>query len=301
VRASGTGPGAPIGREFPRSAAKSASPEALAGHADRRFSATARRENRREVGGELTCPGERFGSSIGDDEANALLKEQSMTAIRRHLPSPALIVACVALVVALGGVSYAAAVLPKNSVGTAQLKKKAVTGAKLKKDAVTGAKVKNGSLLAADFKAGQLPAGQSGPQGPKGESGAPGSTPDPLATGRTLRGTYGFLDQASAGGQLDYESLPFGGFTLTAAPIAHVILQGSPAPAECPGTVASPAAAPGHLCVYEQTPMNRATLTVFNPIDDGTTNTSRVGTVLRMTSTAAGQFFSRGTWAVTAP
>jgi hypothetical protein len=89
----------------------------------------------------------------------------------RKLPSPAMLVACVALVVALGGVSYAAAALPKNSVGTAQLKKKAVTGTKLKRDAVTGAKVKNGSLMGADFKAGQLPAG---PQGPKGDPGAPG-------------------------------------------------------------------------------------------------------------------------------
>jgi hypothetical protein len=226
-----------------------------------------------------------------------------MKALRGHLPSPALIVACVALVVALGGVSYAASVLPKNSVGTAQLKKKAVTSAKLKKDSVTGAKVKNGSLVAADFKAGQLPSGAPGPKGDTGASGAPGASgsPDPLASGHTLRGTYGLLEQASSGGQLDYESLPFGGFTLSAAPTAHVILIGNPKPAACPGTVASPQAAPGHLCIYEKTPMNRADLIVSNPVDDGMTETSRFGTVLRMTSTAAGQFFSRGTWAVTAP
>jgi hypothetical protein len=106
-------------------------------------------------------------------------KEQSMNAIRTRLPSPAMLVACVALVVALGGVSYAAGVLPKNSVGTAQLKKAAVTAAKIKKDAVTEKKVKNGSLIATDFKAGQLPAGPQGPkgdpgpQGPKGDPGAP--------------------------------------------------------------------------------------------------------------------------------
>jgi hypothetical protein len=94
-----------------------------------------------------------------------------MTLIRRHLPSPAMIVACVSLTVALGGVSYAATVLPKSSVGTAQLKKAAVTRAKLKKNAVTTAKVKNGTLLAADFKADQLLAG---PQGPKGDPGPQG-------------------------------------------------------------------------------------------------------------------------------
>jgi hypothetical protein len=99
------------------------------------------------------------------------LKEKSMKVILQHLRSPAMIVACVSLIVALGGVSYAAGVLPKNSVGTAQLKKNAVAGGKLQKNAVTGAKVKNGSLLGADFRAGQLPAG---PQGPKGDTGAQG-------------------------------------------------------------------------------------------------------------------------------
>jgi hypothetical protein len=94
-----------------------------------------------------------------------------MTAILNRLPSPAMIVACAALVVALGGVSYAAGVLPKNSVGAAQLQKKAVTASKLRTNAVTGVKVKNGSLMGADFKAGQLPAG---PQGPKGDPGVPG-------------------------------------------------------------------------------------------------------------------------------
>src|SRR5215208_8457198 len=98
-----------------------------------------------------------------------------MRAIPHRLPLPAMIVACVALIVALGGVSYAAGVLPKNSVGTAQVKKEAVTRAKLKKNAVTSAKVKNGSLLADDFKPGQLSAG---PQGPKGDPGGQGPKGD---------------------------------------------------------------------------------------------------------------------------
>jgi Collagen triple helix repeat (20 copies) len=113
-----------------------------------------------------------------------------MNAIRTRLPSPAMLVACVALVVALGGVSYAAGVLPKNSVGTAQLMKKAVSAAKLKKNAVTAGKVRNNAittaevrdrtLLAQDFKAGQLPAGSQGPAGPQGPKGDPG---DPGAQG----------------------------------------------------------------------------------------------------------------------
>lgn len=100
-----------------------------------------------------------------------------MKAILSPLRSPAMIVACVALVVALGGVSYAAGVLPKNSVGTKQLQKKAVTASKLRANSVGGAKVKNGSLTATDFKAGQLPQGPKGDpgaQGPKGDKGDPG-------------------------------------------------------------------------------------------------------------------------------
>ncbi len=64
----------------------------------------------------------------------------------RLRPSPAMVVACLALGLALGGTSYAAIKLPKNSVGTKQLKKNAVTGPKIKANAVTGAKVKESSL-----------------------------------------------------------------------------------------------------------------------------------------------------------
>src|SRR3954470_10282542 len=96
-----------------------------------------------------------------------------MKVILTRLPSPAMIVACVALVVALGGGSYAATVLPKNSVGSPQLKK----------SAVSGDKVKDGSLSAADFKTRQLPVG---PEGPKGDTGPKGD-PGPAGTVDTSR------------------------------------------------------------------------------------------------------------------
>lgn len=58
-----------------------------------------------------------------------------------RLPSPALVIAVIALFVALGGTSYAVTQLPRNSVGTTQLKTSAVTSPKLKAGAVTSAKV----------------------------------------------------------------------------------------------------------------------------------------------------------------
>jgi hypothetical protein len=86
-------------------------------------------------------------------------------------PSPALLVACLALFVAMGGAGYAALKLKPNSVKTKNLKNSAVTEAKvadgavstpklapnavntdrIQDNAVTGPKVKDGSLTPADI------------------------------------------------------------------------------------------------------------------------------------------------------
>jgi hypothetical protein len=87
----------------------------------------------------------------------------------RHVPkpSPALVLAFAALLVALGGTSYAVIALPTNSVGAKQIKA----------NAVGTSEVKNRALLRADFKPGQLaagPRGSQGPTGPPGPAGPPG-------------------------------------------------------------------------------------------------------------------------------
>jgi hypothetical protein len=72
--------------------------------------------------------------------------------MRQFRPTPAGVIACLALSIALGGSAFAATTLvPRNSVGSAQ--------------------VINGSLLKKDFRRGQL---QRGPQGPQGEQGPQG-------------------------------------------------------------------------------------------------------------------------------
>jgi len=107
---------------------------------------------------------------------------------RIKTPSPAMVVAMVALFIALGGAGYAAVSIPRNSVGTEQLKDFAVTSFKIQSKAiktnkirdfavtplkiqnsaiktnklsdgaVNSAKVLDGSLLAADVVAGfQIP------------------------------------------------------------------------------------------------------------------------------------------------
>jgi len=98
-------------------------------------------------------------------------------------PSPAFVVACIALLVSLAGTSYATVLnVPRNSVGAPQLKRNAVKPAKLAPNAVRTGHVLNGSLLAADFKPGQIP---RGPKGDKGDDGTPGVSGYELVVGRS--------------------------------------------------------------------------------------------------------------------
>lgn len=117
----------------------------------------------------------------------------------RH-PSPALVVACIALLVALGGTGYATVVtVPRGSVGTPELKRNAVTSSKLAPNAVQTSHVLKGTLLADDFKAGQLPSGprgDKGDKGDKGEQGAVGPTWGDVKGSGTSGGTYTPIGQA---------------------------------------------------------------------------------------------------------
>jgi len=86
------------------------------------------------------------------------------------------VVACVALLVALGGTGVAAvSQVARDSVRTAQLKANAVTTPKIRNNAVTSEKVRNRSLLAVDFGRGQIPQGPQGEQGPAGPQGTAGA------------------------------------------------------------------------------------------------------------------------------
>jgi hypothetical protein len=143
-----------------------------------------------------------------------------------HLrPTPAMVVACAALFVSLGGVGYAAVALPANSVGTKQLKRNAVDSAKVKKH----------SLLKSDFKRGQLPRGPQGVQGIPGVPGAPGAKGDPgtpairlwayVSSTGTLRGGGGVV----ASGRLfdGYFSVRFNQSIVSCAATATYLREGN--------------------------------------------------------------------------
>jgi hypothetical protein len=94
-----------------------------------------------------------------------------MFRLTRFRPSPAMVVACTALLISLGGVGYSAIRLPANSVTTKQ--------------------VKNYSLLNKDFRRGQLPRGARGLRGQQGLQGVQGPPgPSTGAAGGDLSGSY---------------------------------------------------------------------------------------------------------------
>jgi hypothetical protein len=96
-----------------------------------------------------------------------------------------------ALMIALGGTSYAAAELPRNSVGSDQIRAHAVGPSELRPGAVRSSTIKDGELRLRDFRAGELPAGPAGPEGPRGPAGPQGAPGDLAGTqlGGDLTGT----------------------------------------------------------------------------------------------------------------
>ena len=132
-----------------------------------------------------------------------------MKRIAQHLTF-ANVVACLALFIALGGASYAAFKLPKNSVGTKQIKKHAVTPGKLSKAAkstLTGPAGPKGATGARGPKGEPGPKGDTGPQGKEGPIGkqGPGAiTLEDIATDTENRviGTFPgfFVEDICAGG-----------------------------------------------------------------------------------------------------
>lgn len=135
-----------------------------------------------------------------------------MSRPRVRIPSPAMVVALVALVFGMVGTGVAAFKLPKNSVNSKQLKKNSVTAAKIKKDAVTGAKVKKHSLTGEDInlaKLGTVPSAQLANSIPPAEPthlvGAPG---EPLFEGGSSNlGSVGGISLKPVGFFKDHEGI----------------------------------------------------------------------------------------------
>jgi hypothetical protein len=208
------------------------------------------------------------------------------------------VVSTTALFVALGGGAYAAAGNP--FVG--------------KSGTIQGC-VRNGVLEV--VKAGKpcprhstrLPFSQVGPhgnQGIQGSQGIPGiqGIQGPLLTqlpsSKSETGTYeAGADTATADEAWGTISFPI---PLNSPPTPNIVLAGGSPTAACPGSVTAPTAAPGQLCVYEGFENNRSSAEFLNPESDAPGHASRFGAELLIKPAGgAGNLFSIGTWAVTAP
>ena len=89
-----------------------------------------------------------------------------MDGIRRWRPSPALVIALVALFAAGAGTATAARLISGRSI-----KNNSVTGRDIRNNSLGNGDIKNGSLLNRDFRRGQLPVGAQGPAGRNGANG----------------------------------------------------------------------------------------------------------------------------------
>jgi len=101
-----------------------------------------------------------------------MFSEGTKPRVRR--PSAAMIVACLALFVALGGASYAAVKLKPGSVKTKTIKNGAVKEAKIANGAVTEPKIANGAVSAAKLAAGAIGAEKAVASGTATNSGSQG-------------------------------------------------------------------------------------------------------------------------------
>jgi len=224
---------------------------------------------------------------------------------RLRMPSPAFVISVIALFVALGGTSYAAVHLPSNSVGTKQLKKNAVTSAKIKNKAVTAAKINVTGLTVPNAlhatSAGSATTAASATQATSATSATTADAPGTLASGHTEYGTVGSQPPKSAFGAGqeigDNAELPF------PAPVAldnaHVQLVGADAiPSQCPGTAASPSAAPGYVCIYPYSESNDT----LNAGFIWSSNTDKYGFQMSWSAVTAGvKAWVFANWAYTAP
>jgi hypothetical protein len=230
--------------------------------------------------------------------------------LRPRVPSPAMVVASIALVVALSGTAVAAVIISSPS----QLGKNVVTGKKIKKNAVTTKKVKNKSLLAADFKTGQLPAGAKGDKGDKGDAGTSVFNSS-IPSGQTVKGIWGgrfptpTADTYSIGPRIGFPVPAPAGLTdaqVSFPPGTPTVAAGDQ-DAACTGTVQLPTAPAGKVCVYVDALSTGAAPSVSalgaQQLDGENSEQSKLGwgIVITATGTANGSVLARGTWAYTAP
>lgn len=236
--------------------------------------------------------------------------------LRRPRLTYANVVATIALFAALGGVSYAATALPKNSVGTDQIQAEAVRTGKVADDAVTALKLAQGvrERLA---PVGVAPTSAATPESVKhaetaDRAGTANTAKDAEALGGQPADHYMTADSVLQPGQTeagDYIAAAGNGEAGTALvqfwphlpeslKEGHikVIPEGGPNTSECPGPGE---AAPSYMCVYQS--FNEGM--TFESFISTMPGSIYAGPLSGVMTWRSNQFngLLRGTWAYTAP
>jgi hypothetical protein len=232
---------------------------------------------------------------------------------RRFLPSPALALGVIALVVALGATAYASPLRTSRLADVAAKTRSAtVTRAQAESLIARYFDAHRRALRGADGKAG--PAGATGAVGPTGAPGAPGVDGTPGApgapgtipalapSGMTQTGAFA-IGGYQVTGQDSRTSISFP-FALASAPTVDEVLTGS-TDAHCTGTSAAPTAAPGYLCLYiandfDVTPITGLSVYPQN-LGNSAEGASPFGAMLTAQATTTGDMSIEGSWAVAAP
>jgi hypothetical protein len=222
---------------------------------------------------------------------------------RFRMPSPALVIALIALFIVLGGTGYAAS----QSTGTVA----ASATAKIKKvNSRVSRVVRLLNTVRSQLASIALTPGPQGPAGPRGEKGEKGDKGDPgpvtgaLPKGVTLKGDWGMrIANGNVANQRVQTAISFG-FSLSAAPTPHYIPVGGAVPPGCTGGVTNPGADPGNVCVFEAATTNitAGSQAVFDEATgtDGQADPWGAGVAATATAGDTDTRF-RGNWAVTAP
>jgi hypothetical protein len=141
--------------------------------------------------------------------------------------------------------------------------------------------------------------GATGHTGPTGTTGATGPATTVLPSGTTQTGVYFAEGTATTIGDLASASISFP-VSLASNPTPTIVSPGTTT-ASCPGSVTTPSAAPGALCIYIGAQVNVGGISAYDPFGDAGGTVSRYGAGVVVDSAAAGNFYSDGTWAVGAP
>jgi hypothetical protein len=220
-----------------------------------------------------------------------------------RLPSPAIAVAFIALIVALGGTGYAASRLPGPSATAAKSRHRRSRDRRQDKrlfrslfDASIGK-----AHVAFATAAASAASAQNAADAAHATSADSAPLPTTLPSGQSLSGAYGLIGHATGASQRAGAAISFQ-VPLASAPTAHLIEKGSSPPPQCPGTATDPKASPGNLCIYESRDTNFSSVGFENPITGETGGSvPAFGAEVVGFSAAAGNYTDSGSWAVTAP